>query len=358
MKKIFSLALLFLLIISLCASLCACFAYVPDDDSDDSKPPVNYPEDNQDENGEKENTNETEDSAVQGGNSDTDGDNTTSSPSGEGSTATGVGNGGSSSATKPTEPEEKYSQILKNIFESEYYDNLIARAQNDGSLYSTGYFEPHPYAFLEKQGHDISAIKNDNVEAETFSYVLDNEPNSLYMYTKVMQNNSYWQTYLLKYEITDQEYKDYKVLHAGEKGYKYFVQSVFINDEISRTRDAEIVGTSKVTPGVLESMSNILNNERLVDSSDCNLIFINPDQSNRTYDVIVLPTSYNNKQMHYATHIVSRNYNGRITVDGDVVIGHSSNMTITNEQTLNANVFLPQEETLNSIYCPNYEYVK
>ena len=110
-----------------------------------------------------------------------------------------------------------YSQILQNILLDEHYDNLIYQAivGKNYQLLETGVFEPHPYAFLASEGFDISAIKNDEIEAYTMSFVKDEEPNNLYIYTRVMQDNSYWTNYLLKYKLTDKEMDDYHFLHSG-----------------------------------------------------------------------------------------------------------------------------------------------
>ena len=121
----------------------------------------------------------------------------------------------------------KYSQLLEDLCNDPYYDNLILRAKaNDKSVFESGELAPHPYAFLEDEGFDVAKIKNGSIEAHTLSYVLDESPNNLFINTRVLQDNSYWVSYILNYELTDEEMKDYRLLH----GSTYYIQSVFMNN--------------------------------------------------------------------------------------------------------------------------------
>ena len=79
------------------------------------------------------------------------------------------------------ETEGKYSTFLQNVLNNAEYNALIEKPKTDVTFVKSAYFDPHPYAFLEQQGHNVQAIKNGTNECYTLSYVLDEEPNYLYM---------------------------------------------------------------------------------------------------------------------------------------------------------------------------------
>ena len=104
----------------------------------------------------------------------------------------------------------KYSPLLQSLLTNPEYDRLIERFENkEEGLAESPLFQPHPYAFLEEQGIDTSKIINGELTANTMSYVIENEPNNLYMYTRVNYPD-YHQVYLLRYTLTDQEMKEYE----------------------------------------------------------------------------------------------------------------------------------------------------
>ncbi len=156
----------------------------------------------------------------------------------------------------PEEPEgeEKCSQMLLNVLNDEYYNNLVARALNNTDLFESAEFDPHPYAFLEDEGFDVEKIKSGEMACYSMSYVLDEEPNNLYMQTRVLVNNSYYHTYLLKYTLTKQEMADYRLMHGDNNQDRYYTKAVFLNNEISEMKTPEIIGTSKFYKEDIDSM--------------------------------------------------------------------------------------------------------
>ena len=175
------------------------------------------------------------------------------------------GDGGDNPSTE--EPPSQYSVVLQNLLEDEYYDDLIARAKSDNSLYNTGYFYPLPYSFLEDEGYDIEQIKQGTLKSQISAYTYKDDANSLYMAVGVETKASkpYYTQYILKYNLTQQEMADYKMLHAG-----YYIQAVFINDAISEYKTPTIVVKNKIT---VEAYDAIL--DELDEYSNINKIFAN-----------------------------------------------------------------------------------
>ncbi len=157
-----------------------------------------------------------------------------------------------------------YSKILQDVLTSRYYNDVISYEQNkyysvnktntstSWTYYDTtkdNYCENIPYGFLENVGYDIDEIKKaDNSAVVSEVYVLDDEPNNLYFKTAVLNKSSinYYDTYHLKYEITDQEKKDLNRLfdmHAC--GFNHFkaglYQAPFFIQEISYQKEPQIV---------------------------------------------------------------------------------------------------------------------
>ena len=122
-----------------------------------------------------------------------------------------AGNGPSSDGGSQNEYSE-YSVLLQNVMSDAEYNDLIARAQKDNKFYSSAEFDAHPYAFLEKEGFDIAKIKNGSIPCHTMTYVLDEEPNNLYIYTRVEKTDAYY-LYLLRYTLTEKEMDDYNMLN-------------------------------------------------------------------------------------------------------------------------------------------------
>ena len=165
----------------------------------------------------------------------------------------------------------QYSELLQGLLTNPEYDRLIERMElGEDGLAESPIMQPHPYAFLEDQGIDTSKIINGELGCYKMSYVIKNEPNNLYMYTRIKHSN-YYQNFLVKYELTEDEMKDYHLLCSD-----IYIQNKFINNEISRTKDATIIGSSKV----LISTTNDL------DYDDRHTIILNPNETNKNCDVI------------------------------------------------------------------------
>jgi len=220
---------------------------------------------------------------------------------------------------------EGYSELVQNIMSNKRYDELVDQIFIDNmSIINSGEVEPHPYAFLEDEGYDVEAIKKGDDLAYTMSYVLDEEPNNLYMYTRVL-NNDHYVNYLLKYELTDEEMDDYNLLHCPDGSAHFYLQSIFMNNEISKTRKPEIVGKTKIGVETFEKLTQSLQNTDSLTSTDsCDFILINPDKQSNTFEIIVLPRLYQDNYMSlhsFCSFVPSR---GNILLKNDVFISPSS----------------------------------
>lgn len=149
-----------------------------------------------------------------------------------------------------TDESGKYSQLVMNILNDREINSLIDRAKQDTSFYASAYFDPHPYAFLEKQGEDVARVKSGELDCQTVSYVDPDEPNNLYMMIYVEKSDdrlssNYYSEYILKYTLTDKEMADYKMLHGRSNN--YYIQAVFMNNEIAENKTATILSHTYIT---------------------------------------------------------------------------------------------------------------
>lgn len=199
-----------------------------------------------------------------------------------------------------TQPS-KYSKILESILTDENYNSIIKEAKEDFNFYRSASFDPHPYGFLKKKGHNIDAVKSGDLECRTVSYVLDEEPNNLYIMTYVENASSdpYYTEYTLKYTLSEQEMKDYKFLHKD--GSNYYVQAVFMNDAISKTKKETIVSETKMNvkahKEMRDSIAKITTVKNKYKNTKINFVMNSFNESNQTFDLKVFPMHSNNTSM-------------------------------------------------------------
>ena len=183
--------------------------------------------------------------------------------------------------------ESEYSQLLLNVINDSQYNSLIQKCMSGVISAKDELFDPHPYGFLESQGYDVSKIKNGNLSCYTNSFILDEEPNSLYIATFVETKAStpYYTEYLVKYTLTDKEKADYHMLHDEE-----FIHSVFINDEISKTKTPTIVSKTRCTVeahnGLQKSLENLYSAKQMLNGMPVASILLKSfDVTNGTFEV-------------------------------------------------------------------------
>lgn len=284
-----------------------------------------------------------------------------------GVTACTNNNGNNNPGTTPPGTQQgqysQYSQLLQDVLESDYYNLLISQAKNNTSLYEKATFDPHPYGFLEDQGHNVSEIKNGNLECYTISYVLDAEPNNLYISTRVENPGEYFTCYLLKYQLSDKEMSDYKLTHdPNYTSSAYYIQSVFMNDAVSNVKTPTIVSQSKITKTAFNELQTDiggLNSTKEMTGSKFNeIIFMN--LQTKTFDVYAYAKHYETDDMYHYEKLAfipcrASGENFKITNGVYSFPTYYGGYKFTNDfdktNTLKAKLYMPQKVKLNHIMC-------
>ena len=275
----------------------------------------------------------------------------------------------------------KHSQILQNILLDEYYENLI---RNGASLAygqrSEWEYLPHPYAFYESQGWDMNLFKVGLLTARTMAYILDDEPNNLYMHTRiyVAAETPYWHNYFLRYEITDLEREDYILMHSGpekqEKGdllhYKFYVQALFMNNEIAKSRTPEIIATSKIIEESQMDLSDSWQKARhLVEGIGVNFFLIDFDVHTSKISLGLLPRHFMNE---YGNQIYMMCVRSRVAIiqGGAIIVTKNYDFeTLSSPRDMQridvieyvnpeATVFLPDEFPVGQQFFKELNYEK
>ena len=262
----------------------------------------------------------------------------------------------------------QYSELLQNVLTNDYYDSLMTQAAADYKFLSSGAFQPHPYAFLEKEGYDVKAIQNKEIEAYTMSFVLDSEPNNLYMFTRVTDpTNTYHTNYILKYHLTDEEMDDYNLLNGGYPGHvdiHYYIQAVFLNNEISKMKTPEIVGTGKIAINSLKKMTKSF--QDLVPYTNdfdisADLIFSNLNIENKTFDFYVFPNYRDDSKIVFKNKFykVPCEFYLSLNINNGVYIGPAdyNNYDKIDEEIKRdyATFYLPQDVVLSWVEMRDFE---
>ena len=282
----------------------------------------------------------------------------TPTPSGNPNDDTHQNGGNSNNGNNENENDNdlsKYSQLFQNVLTNAWYDELVARYLN-GETSLGKYFQPHPYTFLEEQGFSQSDIISGKTPAYTMSYVLDEEPNNLYIHTRV-QTNDYYTNYLICYTLTDEEMTDYNMIHGGNGLTRQYLQAFFMNHEISKAKKPTILGTSKIFVSSLESMIKSYKEIDLVETDICDIIFLNPNKEDDTFNLIILPAYYKYENMitHEKLNIAhcfsSLRFENEIysgPIDTSSAVFYSSTQKI-------AKLYFPQNVSLKKVSYMDFE---
>ncbi len=220
--------------------------------------------------------------------------NNPTNPTGDGTqtptSPTSPSNSGSQGSS-PNQGTEKHSDLLMSVVNDKYYKSLMSKNKN----YTAPAFDPHPYAFLEDEGIDIDKILDGTYLATTMSFVLDDEPNNLYINTRILVGDSHYQSYLITYKLTDKEMADYRLIHGNKASYSYTWPAFFINDKISETKQPTKVLQTKYSLSTHEIFQSHLDSAVNIRED---YIIPSIDLSNKTYVFILYPL---NNKAHVAT---------------------------------------------------------
>ena len=172
----------------------------------------------------------------------------------------------------PTKTEKDYSglsQIMLNVLNDEYYNDLIRNDRymdaETGKLYSYSgrAYGAFPFAFLEDEGYDIEKIKDGSLYCKSEFYLKGND---MYMELKVENESStqnYLTNYILKYHVTDQEIKEINMLYVGLNQFDRvtYYQAPFYIQELTYDRDPEIISEAYITREALEQQAKNIGNK-------------------------------------------------------------------------------------------------
>ena len=154
----------------------------------------------------------------------------------------------------PSTPTTEHSALLYDILTNSYYRNIIDNFQEDMTIRNTQLYDPIPYGFLEDRGYNISDIKNDVLEADSVAYTKEDEPNNLYVATRVETKGEipYYTCYTLRYSLSDGEMEDVDYLHRNRA-----IESPLFIQELSYQKNPTIVSESSIKIDAYDRMLDL-----------------------------------------------------------------------------------------------------
>ncbi|MDE5721910.1 MAG: hypothetical protein K2I30_04125 [Clostridia bacterium] len=168
-------------------------------------------------------------------------------------TACNVTGGTTDGDTDKTEPTTQYSQILQNVLTDSYYAEILDSPEKNSNRI-TPVYGPTPFKFLQQRGHDVAAYKSGALKAESIAYVKNDDTSTLYLSTRVKNvgNTNYYTNYILKYNLTKQEYSDLYMLHSE----KYMQAGLFIQ-ELDKQKTAVVESETNYTTTTYRNFENL-----------------------------------------------------------------------------------------------------
>lgn len=193
------------------------------------------------------------------------------------------GNGDTDKVTDGEEGEKdskEYCQILQTVLTSDYYNNLIDSQQY--LHFNSPEFNPAPFKFLEQQGHNMDSIKKGTLMCDTYIYFVANNKNNLYMSVKTDNAAGDVTNYVLKYNITNKEYEDLKMLYAGN-----YVQAPLFIQEMDNQKTPTIESCVSVTYNTYKMLLNSFTANHIKDIFNSNYLDIDITKLNTDYKLEV-----------------------------------------------------------------------
>ncbi|MDE6441805.1 MAG: hypothetical protein K2L12_03515 [Clostridia bacterium] len=141
----------------------------------------------------------------------------------------------------------QYTQIFQTVLTDDFYSKVIEDCSDEHGttfMYYPGMC-PAPYFFLEKQGHDISSVKQGKLDCITSIYTQNDDTSKLYMSVRIENDNyskNYYTNYVLKYSLSKQEYDELYMLYKGN-----FMQAPLFIQEISRQKTVTVESKINIT---------------------------------------------------------------------------------------------------------------
>lgn len=170
----------------------------------------------------------------------------------------GNGNGNNDDEDNDDDPYAKYSNILKTVLTSSYYQDIRDHCKDFDS--KDAYFEklsPHPYKLLENLGINIDKIKNKETSAYSTAYIKGNDISKLYVTTRVENKDAtpYYHCITACYELNEKEYADLEMLHRNQ-----YVQAPLFIQELSYQKEPINYTYSKIAVRSYEGFQRLFKN--------------------------------------------------------------------------------------------------
>lgn len=208
------------------------------------------------------------------------------------------GNGDTDKVTDGEEGEKdskEYCQILQTVLTGDYYKNLIDSQQY--LHFNSPKFNPAPFKFLEQQGHNMDSIKKGALMCDTYIYFVENNKNNLYMSVKTDNAAGDVTNYVLKYNITNKEYDDLKMLYAGN-----YIQAPLFIQEMDNQKTPTIESCVSVTYNTYKMLLDYFNTDSKKDIFNSDSIDIDIIKLNANYELAVNARDKNIKDSTNNTH--------------------------------------------------------
>ncbi len=148
-------------------------------------------------------------------------------------------------------PVTQYSGILNAVLNDEYYDSVLDNYREENKNRITNLESPIPYAFLEREGYDIDAIKSGELSCETVAYTVDGDTTRLYISTQPESKAGYYGNYILSYPLTEEEYEDLYMLHNEE-----YIQAGLFIQELDNQKRATVESHIDVENATFEGVES------------------------------------------------------------------------------------------------------
>lgn len=185
------------------------------------------------------------------------------------------------------EPEEKYSQILNDVLESDYYAELTDMYEAAWNYPITKAHEAIPYAFLSREGFDIQAIKDEEIDCDSVAYIKNEDTSTLYLSTKVVTDGAdpYYTCYTLSYPLTDKEYDDLVMLHQEK-----YIQAPYFIQELDNQKTAEVISKASITVEAYDDLLHTFTENKNYSTSvfgtaDLEMDFLDFSVNDNTFEV-------------------------------------------------------------------------
>ena len=165
-----------------------------------------------------------------------------------------------------------FSYLTNNLFDSEECQKLNKAIESN---FEKGFYKDvygNPYAFLKEQGYDVDKIMSGEQDCLTSAFVLNTDNNGvkvdgtyqvvpdLYMGINITDDtNTYYNQYLIKYALSEQEMTEYHALHNQR-----YTQSLYLNNILSQNKTPKLLMTGKINIESYNAMRENLNNHFVI----------------------------------------------------------------------------------------------